>query len=378
MFEKIEALIQNDDVYGENSEDHYEPLFNAALHEAVERHYSQCREYRNYLEYNHFHSDQITENFDLEQLPWLLINIFKEWELLSVEREKILHHFTSSGTTGQKSQIFFDEGSFSRGLRMVTQTFKAHSLYNPSLAVNYLLFADQPTEQNRKGTAYTDMNITRMTAQHEIFYALRGSATGSTFAEDETLATLKRFAEQAPLYPLRIVGFPAFLYRTVKHLETSRTQLSLGSQSFILTGGGWKTENQALSKQELISYFSHWLGIPESNIRDSYGMVEHGVPYVECEQHHLHIPIYARALVRNFWDLTPSPMGEPGLLQLITPYMTSQPNVSLLTLDKAIMSQRCQCGRRAPYIEILGRAAIRKNKGCALSTLDLLPGEKAA
>ena len=112
--------------------------------------------------------------------------------------------------------------------------------------------------------------------------------------------------------------------------------------------------------------------IPQQNVRDLFGMVEHGIPYVDCEHGNLHVPIYARARVLDPESLKSLEDGEVGLLHLMTPYLSSYPSISLLTTDKAVIDNNCPCGRPGKTFKILGRAGLAKHKGCAIKALDLL------
>ena len=69
-------------------------------------HYENCKEYRNLL--NALEHTCIPKS--LEQLPFLPVGLFKEMELVSVDRQHIFKILTSSGTSGQKtSKIFLSQ-----------------------------------------------------------------------------------------------------------------------------------------------------------------------------------------------------------------------------------------------------------------------------
>jgi hypothetical protein len=155
--------------------------------------------------------------------------------------------------------------------------------------------------------------------------------------------------------------------------EQMLPDLNFGARSFVLTGGGWKkNENEAIPKLEFIREVSLALGIPEENFRDGYGLVEHGVPYLECAKHRFHVPHFARAIARDPGTLAPLKSGEAGFLNLITPYMLSMPSISLLTSDLAAVHDSCPCGSNTATIDLLGRLGTRKNKGCAITAAQLL------
>ena len=117
-----------------------------------------------------------------------------------------------------------------------------------------------------------------------------------------------------------------------------------------------------------------WLLTPQ-NVRDLYGMVEHGVPYCECEKWRMHIPNYSRVLVRDPITLEVLPPGQAGLLQFLTPYHHSFPAVSLLTTDRGVVHPECRCGRKSPTLTLLGRAGVTKHKGCAIAALKIGAGK---
>jgi phenylacetate-coenzyme A ligase PaaK-like adenylate-forming protein len=131
-------------------------------------------------------------------------------------------------------------------------------------------------------------------------------------------------------------------------------------------------KDQEVTKDVFKKRVEQMLGMPGENIRDLFGMVEHGIPYVDCEHGRLHVPIYARVRAVDPETLEDLGVGKAGLLQLMTPYLSSYPSISLLTTDRAIIEQNCPCGRSGKTFRILGRAGLAKHKGCAITALDLL------
>jgi phenylacetate-coenzyme A ligase PaaK-like adenylate-forming protein len=101
-------------------------------------------------------------------------------------------------------------------------------------------------------------------------------------------------------------------------------------------------------------------------------MVEHGVPYCECEHGNMHVPLYSRVYVRDPGTLEILPHGETGIFHLLTPYLNSFPAPSLLTTDLGRLVERCPCGRNSPYLQIIGRGGVKKHQGCALAALKFL------
>ncbi len=348
--------------------------FVEAMRDAVAWHRAASPFYAALCAHHGFTEADLLTNAELPRVPWIFVNTLKRHELLSIDRADVVLNLTSSGTTGQKSQIFFDQGSLDRGLATVDACFGANGLVDRDLAVNYLIFAHDPAHAATRGTSYTDHYLTGFTARRAMYYALKwDEAVGDwAFRVEEVNATLEAFAASGA--PLRIIGFPAFLHRLVAwRRERGLPVLTFPEGSWVLTGGGWKKdERESIPKPAFRAEVAAALGIREENQRDGYGLVEHGVPYLECSRHRFHVPHFARAVARDVETLEPLPDGQTGFLDLLTPYLLSMPAISLLTSDLAAVHRHCPCGRTTATIEILGRLGTRKNKGCAIAAAQLL------
>lgn len=316
----------------------------------------------------------VTSLADVWRVPPIFVNVLKHHELLSIDRADVALHLTSSGTTGQKSQIFFDAGSMARGLGSVETCFGANGVIARDTVADYVIFAHDPAHAPNRGTSYTDHYMTGFTEKGELFYALKydEGLADWRFDLEGTLDALARF--EAGPNAVRVIGFPAFIHRVVKERATrGLPPLALGPDAWVLTGGGWKAaEDEKIEKPRFVAEVAAGLGVPPERIRDGYGLVEHGLPYLECEHHRFHAPHFARACARDVMTLEVLPDGEPGFLNLVSPYLLSMPQLSLLTSDLAVVGHGCPCGRTTEWLEILGRAGTKAAKGCAIAASELL------
>lgn len=348
-----------------------ESLFNRAMAEALLWHQEKCPGFSEFLKYKKFNYS--AKNFDATKIPPIFVTVFKENRLTSIADDEIKIELTSSGTGGQKSAIVLDNRSYKRILKIVDNIFSSLGMMNRSEQVNYLCFTYDPKIAKNVGTAFSDKILTGLTLRKQVFYSIKWNKAVSAFEFDldSTVNKLISFAECPE--PVRILGFPAYLWQVCEALKQKKMKLNLGKRSFVITGGGWKIhKDQEVTKDLFKDRVCSTLGIPAENIRDSYGMVEHGIPYVDCEKGRLHVPIYAKARVVDPETLDELAEGETGLLHLMTPYLSSYPSISLLTTDKAQIHSGCPCKRPGSTIEILGRAGLSKHKGCAITALDLL------
>lgn len=116
---------------------------------------------------------------------------------------------TSSGTTGQKSQMFFDAFTIGNARRMVDDVMQARGVASSAPASTYLVNAYEPYEGLRVGTSNTNQYLMRY-APAKVFWSLRAVGEGQhEFDAFGALAALQDYAQDG--VPARIIGFPALL-----------------------------------------------------------------------------------------------------------------------------------------------------------------------
>lgn len=336
-------------------------LFLASLNEAIEIHRAGCEYFKFVLEKNNFKS--LKSLNEISKLPFLMVNLFKYHEIITGRREDIVLTLGSSGTSGQRSQIFLDETSLKRVKSLAFNVYRDLGITSRE-DYNYLCFTYDPKFAHDVGTAFTDELLTSFTGKAEVYYTFEYVNGEFVFNEEKTVQKLLEF-EKSNL-STRILGFPAFLYEII---EKYNLDINLGKDSWLQTGGGWKNkQDKQIEKQAFRQMVSQSLGIPKENIRDLFGMVEHGIPYVDDANGRLRIPNYSRVIIRDPHTLDVLPYGEVGLIQFVSTYLTSFPSLSLLTTDWGAVHQ----DDFGEFIEIKGRAGLSKNKGCALKALELM------
>lgn len=302
---------------------------------------------------------------------YLMINLFKYKNLCSGPDEDIVLRLTSSGTGGQKSQQKLNQLSLDRVKKLAYNVYQSLGITS-DIKSNYICFTYDPKVANDLGTAFTDELLTSFTPNDEVFYAFQwDEAQGDfVFKKEQVIEKLYEYAKTNT--PTRILGFPAFLWQIIKETDI---KINLGNDSWLLTGGGWKNhQDQQISKSEFRVLVEEHLGIPRENCRDLFGMVEHGVPYVDCKNGKFRIPNYSRVLVRDPETLDVLPYGDVGLLQFICSYNTSYPCLNVLSTDWGRVL-KSDDDHPADILEIIGRAGISKHKGCALKALEIKEGK---
>jgi hypothetical protein len=306
----------------------------------------------------------------LPHIPYFFVTALKYHSVASVPQEDIALTLRSSGTTGQTSAIVLDRTSLRRIRRIVHHIYDDLGMRDHRWT-NYLCFTYDPEVAKDVGTAYSDKLLTSLTRVRDVFYAIEWSSERQDWHLDSRRVeqALDRF--QASGRPFRLLGFPAHTWDVLTEIVARRGRpYAFGPLSYVITGGGWKGfDGRAIPKPDFREAVGRALGIPRDNVRDLYGMVEHGVPYCECERHRMHVPRYSRVYARDPATLRVLPPGQTGLLQFVTSYHHSYPAISLLTTDYGQVLERCPCGRRSPVLVLEGRAGVTKHKGCAINAL---------
>jgi phenylacetate-coenzyme A ligase PaaK-like adenylate-forming protein len=369
----VQSLCEIPTPYAEGPE--VDALFARAMAEITRWHAERSPFYRNVLESRGFKPEDARSVEDCARVPFVLANFFKTHEVLSIPREEVFGHFTSSGTAGQKSQMFFDRWSFRAGQRMLDRTVEHNGWVEPATPVNYLLYSYETEPDSKLGTAYTDNYLCRYAPARGVFHALRRDGRGGhEFDVFGCVETLSRYEKEG--HRVRIFGFPAFLHFTLERLRAlGRPPLKLSDRSLVLLGGGWKgNADKAVSKDQLYAEVERLLGIPAERVRDGFGSVEHPIPYVECASHRFHVPVWSRVFIRDARTLDVLGFGQPGLLHLVSPYITSAPAHSVLMGDLATLfpGSDCPCGISTPFFVVHGRAGTSRNKSCAIAAAELL------
>ncbi len=343
-----------------------------SLRQVVSWHVEKCEFYRRLCEQEKFSPSSLSSAKDVARIPSVLAHFFKEHEVLTVPREDIALHLTSSGTTGQKSQVFFDDWSIRAPQGMLDRIFEHYGWVTPEQPVNYLLYTYQTEADSKLGTAYTDHYLCKYAPARSVEIALKLQGDGGhSFDFAGVLAALQRFEEEG--LPVRLFGFPAFLNETLVRMEKLGIRLRLHPASLVFLGGGWKGRaNEAIPKKELYAKAVKLLGIPDERLRDGFGSVEHCIPYVECAQHEFHVPVWSEVIIRDLATLAPVGLDQVGFLSFVSPYMTSMPAHAVTMGDMASLHENCACGNRRPFFRLHGRAGTTQNKSCAIAAAEIL------
>ena len=170
--------------------------------------------------------------------------------------------------------------------------------------------------------------------------------------------------------PFVAYGFTYILYQAhCEILDSGVTLPPAHGESVVLHSGGWKRLTSiAVDKRTMNETVSGVWGLDPSQVIDFYGTIEQvGVPYPDCENGYKHAPYWADVIIRRADTLEVAPVGETGLIQLISALPLSAPNQSVLTEDLGtiVLEDGCSCGRRGKAFVFQGRAPKAETRGCS-------------
>ena len=298
--------------------------------------------------------------FGLEQVPFIPVRLFKNYELMSICPDQIFKVLTSSGTTSQRvSRIFLDRDTSmaqTRALVLIFQQFLGKARL-PMLIIDHPGFISNHRSYSARGAGILGISI----FGKEHTYTLR----------DDDLTpewdALRAFVDRHNGVQILLFGFTSMVWEFFSQVMKEMSNPPYLSNAILVHGGGWKKMmdkniNNATFKSALCKRFNF------AAIHNFYGMVEQvGSVFVECEQGRLHAPACADILVRDARDWSVLPVGKRGLLQVLSLLPTSYPGHSLLTEDvgELIGIDDCPCGRLGRTFLVHGRISHAEQRGCS-------------
>lgn len=295
----------------------------------------------------------------LFKIPMLPISLFKTFSLKSIVETEIFKTLVSSGTTGQAvSKIYLDAATAQN------QQLTLYAIIKDFLGPNRLpmLIIDSPSvlrnrEQfNARGAAILGFS---MFAKKK-FYALTENL-------EPNVDVIQQFCLTYANERVLIFGFTFMIWKYFCQALSEKHLAFSFPNAFVLHGGGWKKmQDQAVSPIVYKNRLQEQFHI--SHVHNYYGMAEQtGCIYMECECGHLHASIFSDIIVRNPTDFSICPVGETGIVQVLSPNTASYPGHSILTEDLGTLLgiDDCPCGRKGKYFRIDGRIPKAEIRGCS-------------
>ena len=293
----------------------------------------------------------------IEELPFLPVGMFKDRRLSSVPDEEIFKTVTSSGTTGQRvSQVVIDRNTSKLQSNALLEIL-GDILGNNRLPM--LIIDAEETIKSRDSRNARAAGIIGLMSLGRKF----------TFSNDSDMNPSKNqlidFLSEHGGKPFLVFGFTfmvwQYLYQPYKDLGLDM------SNAILVHSGGWKNlVDQSVDNSVFRKSLYDSLGIKK--IVNFYGMAEQtGSIFIESDDMFLHPSIYSDVIIRDPLTLRPLPVGQPGIVQVLSVLPHSYPGHSILTEDIGIIEsvddKTNKLGGKS--IRIIGRLPKSELRGCS-------------
>lgn len=330
------------------------------LKELTKRHKDLCPAYARILSSVYFNEDSIA---GYEDIPFLPVRLFKEYELKSVTDDAVVKTMTSSGTTGQQvSRIYLDRETSSNQQKIMTRIV---SDFIGKKRLPMIIIDSKTVLKDRNSFSARGAGILGFSMfGRDRFYALDENMELDLEGMDEFLSAHE--GENILLFGFTFMIWQHFYKKLLTLEPKNRPDLSRG---ILIHGGGWKKlQSEAVSPTKFRECLNTVCHIDMGHVHDYYGMVEQtGTIYMECECGHLHTSVFSDVIIRNTEDWSVQPNGQKGLIEVVSALPMSYPGHVLLTEDEGVVDGEddCPCGRRGKYFRVLGRIKNAEIRGCS-------------
>lgn len=340
-----------------------ENIFAPLVRDAARWHYKNSREFKKICEMYNF---DVFSNFQVSELPFLPVSLFKKFELLSVPKKKIIKTLYSSSTSGHPSKIFLDGATSTYQVKALSKILVD---FFGNERRHFIIFDSEETIKSDGG---------KLTSRNTAIRGVLGLARKIDFVLEEGL--LLNFQKLKKILhgvkkdeKVCFFGFTWLVYNTCREYKNNSKIRGLfqdikSQDKLFLHIGGWKKlQDLKVSGDEFKNVVKRVVNVPRDEIVDFYGMTEQlGTVYPDCSQGFKHVPIYADLIVRDIESTHPSNMGRAGLIQFVSPIAHSYPGISILSDDIGRIAgvDDCKCGRLGKYFVFEKRAEFAEVRGC--------------
>lgn len=320
-------------------------------------HWERCAPYQRVLKAQGFSPPFQFGN--LREVPALPVSLFKSNQLLSVPPDRVVRVLRSSGTTTQTpSLVYLDAATAQLQTRALVRIMQRVI----GVARLPMLIIDAPS---------TTRDRTRMTARAAGILGLSSFGRDHTYALDDSMQldwqAVDGFMQRHAEAPVLLFGFTFMVWQYfVRELERTHRSLHLPNGILIHSGGWKKLQAEAVDGHVFKARLAASTAI--GRVHDFYGMVEQvGSVFVECAAGFLHAPPFADVLVRDIRTWDEVPIGDPGVLQVVSALPRSYPGHSLLTEDvgQVVHEDTCPCGQLGRAFTVSGRVPRAEVRGCS-------------
>lgn len=333
-----------------------EKMMREDLLELTRHHYSNCDQYRRILDKLQYDESKIKSIYDLPMIP---IRLFKEQDLLSVDKTLITKTMTSSGTSGQQvSKIYLDSDNARNQTKVLTNIINSYigNERQPLLILDTPLVKKDRAMFSARGAGIIGFTM----FGRKVKYALDENM-------NLDIEGIKEFVNQYNDQKIIIFGYTYIIWQyCIQALQKEDNCLNINDGILFHVGGWKKLKDQRVDDHIYNQFIRNTMG--NIKVYNYYGMAEQlGSIYVECENGHMHCSNFSDVIIRRSKDFSVADIGEKGLMEIVSLLPSSYPGHVILTEDEGeiLGEDDCPCGRLGKYFKIHGRIKNAEVRGCS-------------
>lgn len=308
---------------------------------------------------------------DFLKIPPVPVQAFKASDIFIYPKEKIYKTFKTSGTSKstQGSAYFSESGAELTSLAIIANARKY--LFPDNFDTKFFLIAPSPEAAPNLTMAFGITEVMKNIGTHggRHYIGPEGIEWCGLFSG------LRECVEKNIAATIIAPSFAVVFMLDKMKLENIRIKLPKGSR--ILDAGGFKGRSREISRAEMISAASEFLGVDPVYCVNALGMSELGTQYYDNNLKNFisgieapvakENPHWAKTFVvdieSGFKILAPKTYGKTGALL----------HFDLTNIDRAIAILTDDAGRYAGSgFEICGRLSADDIKGCSLTVEEML------
>tara|TARA_Y100000996_G_C22494791_1_gene631826 strand:- start:176 stop:1240 length:1065 start_codon:yes stop_codon:yes gene_type:complete len=349
----INQLLENDFFLRNTKEKRL--FFNKNLNLLTKYHFKNSEKYKKILAFFNYNPKK---TYEIEKLPFIAVRLFKNYDLLSTEKNKIVKILNSSGTTSkQKSKIFLDRENASNQFKVLQK------IMNQVLGKDRLPMLIIDKKNHDQGRDNFSARIAAING-----FSMFGKDHVYLLDEKGEIDydVLNKFLERNNKENFFIFGFTSIIYENlIKKISKKKIKYDF-DQGILLHGGGWKKlENLRITNKLFKKKLQQKLNL--KTIHNYYGLIEQtGSIFIECKCGYFVASDFSEVIVRdkNFNSVG---FGKKGFLQLMSLLPTSYPGQNILTEDlgELISEKMCRCKMQGTKFIVHGRIAKAEIRGCS-------------
>jgi phenylacetate-coenzyme A ligase PaaK-like adenylate-forming protein len=337
-----------------NQKEKYFFFFNE-IKKLTNHHYANSEEFKKILNF----TNKKNNYKNLEDVPFLPIHLFKEYELMSVPKNKIFKTLNSSGTSGKKKSKIFLDSNNARNQQFVLSKILKTIIGNKRLPMLII-------DKNPKNIYKSEISAKLAAINGFSIFGREHSYLLNEKGEIDYL-NLNIFLEKYGNTNFLIFGFTSTVYENLFSKINLKNLKNNFSNGILIHGGGWKKmESIKVSNAEYKKKLFNKVKL--KNIYNYYGLVEQtGSIFIECQYcNDLTTSIFSEVIIRDKY-LNVATSGQKGFIQVMSLLPTSYPGHSILTEDigEIITKNSCVCSKYSTRFKIHGRLPESEIRGCS-------------